>query len=449
MLSRKKPMLEFRPGRALRGECLLPGDKSISHRAALFAALAKGESRIENFLDAGVTQAMLAALSALNVEWSLEDSALIVNGKGRTGLRTPSAPIYCGHSATTMRLLAGALAGANISCVLDGSESLCARPMRRIVDPLSELGVQIECTPEGTAPLILHALPLSERPQSIEINLPTASAQVKSAVLLAALNAQGRIILREPGPSRDHTERMLKGMGAPVSFGDREGEILIEAHDGSLKPLRTAIPGDISSAAFLIVAAIIIPGSDLVLRNLGLNPTRTGILDALLAMGAKIEISPYPQDIDRLGEPRGDVHVRHSELHAVDIQGPLVVRMIDEFPAFSIAAAFAHGETRVRDAVELRHKESDRIKALSAELKRIGVRIEEQDDGFKIQGGKTIPGGEMAQSYHDHRLAMAMGIAGLAAEKPITIRNAEIIAQSFPGFTHQIGQLGGEIVTCE
>lgn len=427
----------------LRGECWLPGDKSLSHRAALFAALAEGESRIENFLDAGVTRAMLNALRALGVEWELERDVLVLRGRGPSGLRPPEDVLDCGNSGTTLRLLAGALAGANVACVLDGSPGLRARPMDRIVKPLQDMGVPIEAARGGVAPLTLSRRTSGASLRGISMTLPVASAQVKSAVLLAALGAEGTTRIEEPGPSRDHTERLLAGMGVAI---ERDAEILrviLEPPSSPLKPLRLRLPGDFSSGAFLICAALIVPESDIVMREVGLNPTRTGLIEALIDMGADIDFQVTGEDY---GEPRGDIKVRASKLHGTRIDGSLVVRMIDEFPVFSIVAAMAEGETVVCEAEELRFKESDRIAVLSKELKGIGVDIQERPDGFRIRGGRGLRGGVSVKSHGDHRLAMAFCIASLIAEQPILLEDAEIIDQSFPGFSRLFGALGAEVI---
>lgn len=438
------------PGAALVGEYRLPGDKSLSHRAALFSALAHGESRIDNFLVAGVTRAMLNALRELGVEWDLQGDRLSLVGAGPESLRSPSSPLDCGSSATTLRLLAGALAASGKSVVLDGSEGLRRRPMDRIVAPLRRMGVEIEAGPGSTAPLVLAARPEGLRLRAIEETLPVASAQVKSCLLLAGLAADGPCTLREPGPSRDHTERMLRSMGVQVESRmlppEREGGAnqyltRIEPPQVPLQPLRLSLPADISTAAFLIVAALVTPGSCLRLPGIGLNPTRTGLLDALAAMGADIRIEPARQEAS---EPVGDLVVTASKLEGTEISGSLVVRMIDEFPALAVAAAFARGKTLVRQAEELRYKESDRIGALCAELRKLGVEAHESPDGFIIQGG-GVRGGADVEAHGDHRLAMSLAVAGLASQQPVRVRGAEMSAESFPGFVPALQSLGAKL----
>jgi len=426
------------------GKITLPGDKSLSHRAALFSALAMGQSCIGNFLVAGVTQAMLEALSALGVSWDLTGATLVVKGQGLSGLHSPTYPINCGNSATTLRLLAGALAAAGVPAELDGSPGLRRRPMQRIVEPLQKMGVTITASPQGTAPLLLSGRPAGQRLHAIEYSLPVASAQVKSCLLLAALAADGPTTLNEPGPSRDHTERMLRSMGVDVVTrrGTSYETRLIPPEPRVLNPLLIELPGDISAAAFLVVAALITPGSDITLKGVGLNPDRTGLLDALDSMGGNIQVTSLSE---RNGEPVGDVRVWYSRLMGTQISGPLVVRMIDEFPALAVAAICAEGITTVSDAIELRTKESDRISALCLELRKLGVQATETTDGFFIRGGQPVIGG-VVQAHGDHRLAMALAVAGLAAQAPVTVQGAEIIHESFPGFTNTFQALGAPLI---
>lgn len=415
--------------RPLTGSYRPEGDKSLSHRALLFAALAEGESTIRRFLIGGVTRAMLRCLRALGVEWTLDEEQHIlkVKGVGLKGFQTPAEPLDCGNSATTFRLLAGAIAGAGISCVLDGSEGLRKRPMARIIEPLRMLGAEIE-SPTDCAPLTFSPAKMG----SINYVLPIASAQVKSCLLLAALSGNAPTAVLEPGPSRDHTERMLAAMGARVkNFSEGYGAVVLPQSE-PLRPLDTELAGDISSAAFLMVAATILPGSEFVLEKVGINPTRTGIVDALRAMGADIT---FENETEMAGEPVADIRVRAVDhLHGITIQGDLVVRMIDEFPAFMIAAAMATGETLVRDAAELRTKESDRIAIMASNLQQLGVAIEEYPDGFRIIGKGTIPGGATVSAHGDHRIAMSMALASLRATAPLSIEHFEMLNESFPDF---------------
>lgn len=444
--------LMITPGRALCGSIHLPGDKSISHRAALFASLADGTSHFENFLVAGVTEAMLTALKALGVSWRLRGTSLTVEGTppgssfGLARERAESLTLDCGNSATTMRLLAGALAANSVPAVLDGSEGLRRRPMKRIIEPLRRMGVAVEAT-EDRAPLVFHlsAMPL----HAIEYRLPVASAQVKSCLLLAGLSADGALELVEPGPSRDHSERMLRMMGVQVESQKflEQGSVhyrtrLTPPASQRLTPLDLRIPGDFSAAAFLIVAVLITPGSDMTLKDIGLNPTRTGLLDVLQEMGGEIEVKP--KQANQGFEPSGDITVRYSELHGTVIAGDRVVRMIDEFPAFAVAAAYAQGETLVKDAQELRHKESDRIASVCNELRTLGADVQETADGFLLQGQGKLWGGEV-QSHLDHRLAMALAVAGLASDSPVRVRDGELYHESFPEFVETLRGLGAQI----
>jgi 3-phosphoshikimate 1-carboxyvinyltransferase len=435
-------MLEVGSTDSLSGECRLPGDKSLSHRVALLASLAEGESRIENYLVAGVTRAMLRALGDLGVVWELEGDRLTVQGKGPSGLRSPERALDCGNSATTLRLLAGALAGANVDCVLDGSTGLRARPMGRIVEPLREMGVRIDAAPGDVAPLRLHSRSSEEPLCALDTNLPVASAQVKSALLLAGLGAVGTTVLREPGPSRDHTERLLFGMGVSIVQEPRTCTVRMDPPQRPLHPLCLQLPGDISSAAFLIVAALILPGSDLVVREVGLNPTRLGLIDALRMMGAQIDVLACREVY---GEPVGDLRIQASQLIGVTVDGSLVVRMIDEFPIFAVAAALAEGRTTVKEAEELRYKESDRIATLCREMQSMGAAMGEQPDGFTIEGGRRLVGGVRVDCHGDHRLAMALTVAGLAAEKPTVVQGAEVIDESFPQFLECLRSLGARL----
>jgi 3-phosphoshikimate 1-carboxyvinyltransferase len=439
--------LVLSPGHPLQGTISIPGDKSLSHRALLLAAMAEGESRVNNFLVSGVTQAMLEALTALGVHLELNGTTLTVTGLGMGGFKTPSTALNCGNSATTMRLLAGMLAATGTAATLDGSNGLRRRPMNRIVEPLRQMGVVIEAN-DGRAPLILHerAFPL----QPLDYTLPVASAQVKSCLLLAALAAKGISVVREPALSRDHTERMLRSMGVKVTSEQSilDGKVLFETrlvppHPLLLTPLSITLPGDISSAAFLIVSALITPGSAITIKGVGLNPTRTGLLDVLLAMGAAIRISSQS---DQSGEPVGDLSVSYSRLRGTRVSGETVVRMIDEFPAFAVAAAFAEGVTVVSDAEELRHKESDRISALCLELRNIGINAVESQDGFTIEGGGMVNGGAI-DPHGDHRLAMSLAIAGLAAHNQVMIRQSEIITESYPEFVPTLKLLGADLAT--
>lgn len=439
--------LSIFPGNSLKGTIPLPGDKSLSHRAALFAAVAAGRSQIDNFLISGVTNQLLNALTHLGINWKLNGTSLTVEGKGLGGFSVPFGPLNCGNSATTLRFLAGALASTGTPAVLDGSEGLRRRPMDRIIQPLQQMGVNIK----GTSDCAPISMGVSQLPlKGGTLTLPVASAQVKTCLLLAGLAAGEPLSIVEPGFSRDHTERMLTGMGVSIRSEKAtiQGRTCYMTHltppaaRYSLKPINMVLPGDFSSAAFLIVAALITPESEITLQNIGLNATRTGLLDILLSMGASIQIAARPT---RNGEPVGDLTIRHSVLKGVDISGEQVVRMIDEFPIFAIAAANASGTSTVRDAAELRVKESDRISALCVELKKLGVDVTETPDGFSIHGVGELHGG-VVDPHSDHRLAMSLAVAGMAAREPVVIQNAAIIQESFPEFADVITRLGAKIL---
>ena len=431
--------LKFERARApLRGTLEMPGDKSLAHRAALFAALAGGESAIARFPDSGVTRAMRNALAALGVPSSLDDGTLRLSGTAGRPFPAAGATAFCGNSGTTMRMLAGALAMTGTGARMDGSAGLRRRPMERIAAPLREMGAEISTAPGGTAPIDVAARPDGRPLSPFDGSIPVASAQVKSCIALAALGASGPSTIREPGPSRDHTERMLRHMGAGVRAAPEAGPyaIRVEPLERPLAPLRIALPGDISSAAFALAAAAIVPGSEVAVRGVCLNPGRTGILDCLSAMGAEVAVSGVR---DCAGEPVGDVLLRARPLKAIDVSGGMVVRAIDEFPAIAAVAAFAEGVTTVRDAAELRGKESDRIAAIVRNLRALGAEAEESPDGFSVRGG-TLRGG-VAEAGGDHRLAMSMAVAGLAAPEGVTVRNAEILSESYPSFAADIRSL--------
>ena len=434
------------PIHTLTGTVVLPGDKSLSHRAVLFASLADGVSRIENFLNAGVTDVLLTALTVLGVKITHSENTFTIYGCGIGGYIAPSIDLACGNSATTIRLLAGALAASGTPAVLDGSSGLRSRPMDRIVQPLQQMGVPISASETGSAPLHLAERPGDRPLKAMEYTLPVASAQVKSCLLLAALSADGDVTLREPGPSRNHTERLLGEMGAKVSCRQEDSQyVTVISPVFKLAPIIISIPGDMSSAAFLIVAALIVPNTEVTIRCVGMNPTRTGLVDALRSMGANITVRPTGV---QCGEPVGDVTVCSSTLRATHISGDLVVRMIDEFPVFAVAAAYAHGKTVVENAGELRYKESDRIAALCTELRAIGVKAAETPDGFIINGGRKPSGGSI-EPHGDHRLAMALAVAGLGAKKPVIVPGAEYINESFPGFVETLNNLGANFETSD
>lgn len=419
------PLVHFLslPSGPIRGDICVPGDKSISHRAIILGALAEGTTRISGFLDGQDCLATLAAFQSMGVEIQrLDDHELLIHGVGKYGLKQPDSTINCGNAGTSMRLLTGLLAAQSFDSELTGDDSLLGRPMERVSLPLNRMGAQVE-TNAGHAPIKIKG---GQRLSGIDYSMPVASAQVKSCLLLAGLYASGITTIRSPGPSRDHTEKMLKSFGYPLK--QEENCIQIDS-TGRLHGIDLFIPGDLSSAAFLIVAATIIPGSELLIRKVGLNPTRSGILDILLAMGADIEIKNKSLSGE---EPLGDLLIKYAPLKGITIDSALVPLAIDEFPTIFIAAACAQGETILRGASELRAKESDRIDAMATGLKRLGISVELFEDGLSICGGK-IQGGDV-NSYHDHRIAMAFSIAGAVALAPVKINDCANVATSFPDF---------------
>lgn len=425
--------LILRPAPPLRGVVCVPGDKSITHRALLLGAMGDGPTRIRGYLDSGDCRATMGCLAALGVEVAREgDHDLIVRGRGLRGWRAPSGPLDCVRSGTTMRLLAGLLAGQRFDSVLDCADQLRRRPMDRIVGPLRRMGARIDGADGGRRPpLTIAGGPL----HGAEHLLPVASAQVKSCLLLAGLYAEGDTVVVEPGPSRDHTERMLRARGAAVeSMGLRHA---LRGPVPALAALDTTVPGDFSSAAYWIAAALLVSGSELLIRAVNVNPTRTGLLDALEAMGARVErLDPR----DEGGEPVADLLVRSGPLRAVEVGGDLVPRMIDEFPILALAATQAQGITRVRDAAELRVKETDRVATITAALTALGAHVVPHPDGFDVEGPTPLRGAAV-EGHGDHRLAMTAAIAGLiattgATSAPVatTVLGAECIADSYPGF---------------
>lgn len=427
--------LRVRPPRRLEGAITVPGDKSISHRAALFGALAEGVTDIRGFLEAEDCRRTLAAVEALGVEVSRKGPAEYrLASAGLRSLNEPSDVIDCGNSGTTARLLLGVLATQPFWTILTGDESLRRRPMGRVVEPLMRMGATIVGRGEGTRlPLAARG---AERLRAIEYALPVASAQVKSAVLLAGLGAGGPVSVTEPAASRDHTEQMLRQFGARVETRGLATTIV----PGPLQGASITVPGDISSAAFLLVAGLVVAEGAVTVTGVGLNPTRTGALDVLAAMGANLLIEP---DALGPGEPTGTVTARHGELRGAVIGGALIPRLLDEVPALAVAAAVAVGPTEIRDAAELRVKESDRLAVLARELRTLGARIAERPDGLVIQGGARLRGGRVASSG-DHRIAMALAVAGLCADGETVVDDTACIATSFPHFAEALNALAGE-----
>ncbi len=425
-----------RPHR-LRGEIVPPGDKSLSHRAAIFNAIADGAARIERFLPGDDCRGTLRCLQGLGAELRVLEErpdglTLEVHGRGLDGLSEPSDVLDCGNSGTTMRLLAGLLAGRPFVSILTGDASLRRRPMGRLLGPLREAGaVCVGRAGETLAPFAIQGGTL----RGMHHRLAVASAQVKSALVLAGLQADAETTVHEPGPSRDHTERMLSAMGAPVTA---EGLcVRVRPLDHELSPCNLRIPGDFSSSAFWAVAAVLHPDAELRLRDVLVNPTRTGLLDALRAMGADVTLE---NERVQHGEPVADVMARSSRLRGIEVGGALVPRAIDELPLLALAACFAEGETVIRDAAELRAKESDRVASTVAELNRLGARLSELPDGVRVHPVAGLRGAAV-DGHGDHRLAMLLAVAGLLAEGETTVRGAEAVAVSYPGFWDDLGRV--------
>jgi len=423
------------PARRLRGRLTVPGDKSIAHRYALLGALADGRSTLTHFAPGADCQSTLACLRALGVDVeSADDGTVTLLGRGFGQLRSPSAPLDAGNSGTTMRLLAGVLAGHPFSATLIGDASLSRRPMRRVMTPLGRMGARIEAT-DGHPPLTIHGTRL----HAISHEPETPSAQIKSAVLLAGLHADGTTSVVEPAATRDHTERALAAFGGRV---DVDGLRVSVSGGQRLQGQQLQVPGDFSSAAFWLVAAAALPGSRIEIEDVGLNPTRTALLGVLRRFGARVDVEVTTSSA---GEPRGNVAVEGDRTGSLDIAPEEVPGLIDELPA--IAALAAHGgQVTVRGAAELRVKESDRIAALVAGFRALGIDADERIDGFVVAGpaaGTTRPAGGRADARGDHRMAMAFAIAALAAERPSTIDGSEVVAISYPGFFETLGRLVG------
>jgi 3-phosphoshikimate 1-carboxyvinyltransferase len=420
-----------RPVDSLHGNVVVPGDKSVSHRSMMLSAIAEGTSHIRGFLEGEDTRATAAVLAQLGVSIASPSAGeRIVRGVGLHGLRGSDKPLDCGNAGTGMRLLTGLLAGQSFDSTLIGDESLSKRPMRRVTDPLAKMGAEVD-SHDGLPPLHVRG---SRKLHGIRYELPVASAQIKSALLLAGLYAAGSTEVIEPHPTRDYTERMLAAFGWPIEFSP--GRAKLEGGH-RLRATDVVVPADFSSAAFFLVAGSIVPGSVLRLPAVGLNPRRTGLLEALRLMGADIRIE---NQTESGGEVIGDLVVHHAPLHGIELPEALVPDMIDEFPALFIAAAVAKGRTVVRGAAELRVKESDRIATMAAGMRALGVSINETPDGAVIDGGAIGPGA--VESHGDHRIAMSFAVAGLVAKGEITIRDCANVATSFPGFLELANSCG-------
>lgn len=421
------------PVTSLKGRMTVPGDKSVSHRAIIFGAIADGETHVTGFLDSADTIATAEVFREMGVRIDRSDDELTVHGVGLRGLQPPSRPLYFGNSGTSVRLLSGLLAGQQFDTELIGDESLMLRPMRRLVLPLQEMGADLECTDAGTLPLRIRG---GRRLTGITYPMPVASAQLKSCLLLAGLYAHGDTTIIEPAVTRDHTERMLPGFGCKISRSSNRVTLV----PGELTGTTVQVPGDISSAAFFLVAASICPGSDIVLENIGINPTRHAVIEILQMMGADLQVEPV--SLASI-EPVANIRVRYRPLTGIEIPSHLVPIAIDEIPAILIAAATAKGDTVLRDAAELRVKESDRIEAMAAGLTRLGIKNKTRPDGIVVTGGK-LQGGTV-DSYGDHRIAMAFAVAAIVADDAVRINDCINVNTSFPGFADIANSVGLQV----
>lgn len=416
--------ITIRPAASVRGEIAVPGDKSISHRSIMLGAIANGTTTVRGFLRGGDNMATMGAFRAMGVQIDDDGESVVIQGKGLHGLSEPGDVIDCGNSGTTIRLITGLLAGQSFFSVVTGDQYLRKRPMKRVVEPLTRMGARILGRSQGSlAPLAISGGALN----AIGYESPVSSAQVKSAVMLAGLYADGATSIREPSLSRDHSERMFRLFGASLEVFNSgvtvKGGVELQGQE-------ITVPGDISSATFFMVAALITPGSELLIRNVGVNPTRTGAIDILRAMGGDIQLLDQRE---LSGEPVADILVRASRLKGCAIAGSVVPRAIDEFPAICVAAACAEGLTTIREARELRVKETDRISAMATNLRTLGVTVEECDDGMTISGVERLAGGSV-ESFGDHRIAMSMAVAALVSTDGITIADTGCVATSFPSF---------------
>ena len=423
--------MKLQPSAPLRGEITVPGDKSISHRSVMFGAVAKGVTEIHGFLKGADCLSTISCFRKLGIHIEEQNETIFVHGQGLHGLKAPSEVLDCGNSGTTTRLISGILAPQPFCCTLTGDASIQKRPMKRIMEPLSIMGAQIESVyGNGCAPLSITGSPL----HGISYQSKVASAQVKSAILLAGLYAEGETRVTEPYLSRDHSERMLRHFGASVRT---EGTTAILQPAKELYGQRITVPGDISSAAFFIAAALMVPHSELLIRNIGINPTRDGMLRVLRAMGADITLL---NETDKSGEPTADLFVRYSSLRGANIEGAVIPALIDELPMLAVLASVAEGTTVIRDAAELKVKESNRISAVTEGLMAMGADVEETEDGLIIRGGKPLHGA-VIDSRADHRIAMSFSIAALAAEGKTEILGAECVNISYPEFYEDLRKL--------
>lgn len=413
----------IQPASHLKGTLSIPGDKSISHRSIMFGSIAKGTTKIHNFLMGDDCLSTIECFRKLGIDIEMHNDHILVHGKGLHGLEPATEILDCGNSGTTTRLISGILAGQPFTSTLTGDASIQKRPMKRIIEPLRQMHAAIEGKDDNFCPLTISPSTL----EGICYTSPVASAQVKSCVLLAGLYANTPTTVCEPALSRDHTERMLSAFGAII---ERKDKCVTIYPNPELEAMEVVVPGDISSAAFFMVAGLIVPNSKLILQNVGINPTRRGILDALLAMGGRITCF---NERELCGEPVCDMIIESSDLHGITIEGDIIPTMIDEIPAFAVAALFAHGTTIIKDAKELRVKESNRIDTMCHELGKMGAVIRPLEDGMIIEGNATLHGA-ILESYDDHRIAMSLAVAALKATTPSQILNSECIRISYPHF---------------
>ncbi len=417
----------------LNGTITVPGDKSISHRAVMLGAIAKGTTHITGFLMGEDCLSTIDCFRKMGVQIDVSDNEVVIHGVGLHGLKRPQEQLYTGNSGTTTRLLCGILAGQDFDVTMTGDASIQKRPMNRVITPLSKMGAKINGVDGNFCPLTLHGA--DNKLHGINYELPVASAQIKSAVLLAGLYAQGQTTIIEPAPSRDHTERMLRALGVDIKS---QGRTIVLNPPKDLTAKNVNVPADISSAAFFLVAGAIIPNSEITIKNVGVNPTRTGVIDVLKAMGADITESNFKNDV----EPTCDLTVRTSKLKGTIIGGKVIPRLIDELPVLAVAAAFAEGQTIIKDAHELKVKESNRIAAMVTELNRAGADVKETDDGMIINGGKTL-NGAIFETYNDHRIAMSMAVCALGCNGESEILNQDVVSISYPDFFDTLQKLGG------
>jgi len=423
----------IKPAKKIEGEIKVPGDKSISHRLAMIGAISEGDTIIENYCPGEDFKSTLNCLYQLGVEYELMDNLVVIHGKGLYGLQPPNKMLFAGNSGTTMRLLAGILSGQHFVSSITGDKSLNKRPMNRIIEPLSLMGAQIEARKKGLPPLVIRGADLV----GINYILPIASAQVKSAILLAGLYAKGITRVYDPFDSRNHTENLLPYFGAKLSL---EKKWISLTGPSYLRGIKCKVPGDFSSAAFFIAAALMLDNSHLLIKDVGVNSTRIGLLEILKEMGAKFNLI----NERRIGqEPIADIYIEHSELRAVEIKKDMIAKLIDELPLLGVIATKAKGLFVVKDATELRYKETDRIKAIVSNLNRIGVRVKEYKDGFALSGPQKVKGG-IVDSCGDHRIAMAMAVAALASSDGILIENSECVSISFPNFFEILKSLSND-----